>query len=379
MTGPLPTAGTSYAKLVALDGLRGLAASWVVLHHMHTNRLLDGGPLLAHGYLLVDMFFVLSGFVLALQYGGRLLNRADIIDFMRRRFARIWPLHAAILAAMFLPRFAALVLHGPSGSQLLDASSHHSLGGLAASLVLVNGMGILPHNVWNGPSWTISVEFYTYLLFALLVAVGRGRVTATAITLAGFAAVLIAADGLSFLDPLGNFIRCIYGFFAGAGAVAAFRARVCETTAKRFPAAAVVVSELCLWAGLIVMVVLGRVGSIGILFVPLCVLMVLLLAFRRGATAWLLEQQPFQALGAWSLGIYLLHIPVLNILYAIGRRGPRFGLDFTPAGWGGVETLLYLVGVIFLGAASYRWIERPVRIWLTPKHKPARPYPSIAL
>ncbi len=106
------------AELRALTSARGVAAWWVVLYHL--RGALAAPPLkveavLAKGYLAVDFFFLLSGFVLALRHGERLRGGgiAVVPDFLRRRVARIWPLHAVLLgfALLLLVLAASVALH----------------------------------------------------------------------------------------------------------------------------------------------------------------------------------------------------------------------------------------------------------------------------
>ena len=100
--------------LDALTGIRGLAAWLVVLYHIRLSltALLPGEVIaaLAKGYLAVDLFFMLSGFVIWYNYADRLRagGGAETRLFLWRRFARVWPLHAAILAAFIA--FVALLL-----------------------------------------------------------------------------------------------------------------------------------------------------------------------------------------------------------------------------------------------------------------------------
>lgn len=365
MTGPLPTIATPKGKLGALDGLRGLAASWVVIHHLSTNRLIGGGALLANGWLLVDVFFVISGFVLAYRYGGGIASRADLGRFVQRRIARIWPLHAAILLLMLLPRLASLVVHGAAGNQLFEPGGHHSLGAFFASLFLIHGMGPYSDAVWNGPSWTLSVEFFAYLLFAGSVMLARGRLTVVACALVVASATVLTVSGVYLAVPMEwAFLRCVYGFFAGVAVLALLR-RLPPPDPRRRPGAAATAIELLLGAAIVALIAGGGQRPSAMLLIPACAAMVLALAVARGWVAHILAREPFQSLGAWSLGIYLLHIPILNVLYGIARRYRPLGLDFSKAGWGTAESVVFLVLVLAVAAAAHIWLERPARSLLT--------------
>ncbi|WP_459662491.1 acyltransferase family protein [Novosphingobium sp. 11B] len=360
------------AKLDALDGLRGFAASFVVLHHMATNQLLPAHPILLHGGRLVDTFFVISGFVMAYQYGDRLTEARDLGKFVRRRFARIWPLHAAILAAMMAPRLVGVALHG-GDAELMQVGGDHSLGSWIASLALIHGMGIYDHAVWNGPSWTISVEFFVYFIFAFS-AMANGRwLYSSAVAILALTALVLVSNGMYLSTPIQfSFLRCLFGFFCGVSMLPLFRLVSLSGIVNRVQATAAegiffTLAALLLW--------FSPKGVGSFVFVLVCGLLTVALALRRGPLSQALTTKPIQALGSWSLGIYLLHIPVLNILMRISRHAIPFGLNFTASGWHWPETIIFLAIVLVLAAAGYYLVETPARDRLGGRSKP-KPCPA---
>ena len=157
------------ADLPALTGIRGIAAWFVVLFHIRTGAATQLSPwlisILGKGYLAVDLFFMLSGFVLWLNYSHALRERgaAGAPTFIARRLARIWPLHIFILgctAALAL----LFVLTGRA------APGHYPWSELPLHVALAQNWGFTGALTWNDPSWSISCEFAAYLLFPLLVA-----------------------------------------------------------------------------------------------------------------------------------------------------------------------------------------------------------------
>lgn len=161
------TAAEPRAMVPALTGLRGLAAWFVVLFHIRTGAQSQLPPLamdiLGKGYVAVDLFFMLSGFVLWLNYGAALRRSglAGTPSFLARRIARIWPLHLFILAATV---GYALVreLTGRANP------GHYPWSELPLHLLLAHNWGFTQALTWNDPSWSISCEFAAYLLFPLL-------------------------------------------------------------------------------------------------------------------------------------------------------------------------------------------------------------------
>lgn len=158
-------AGRKAAMLPTLTGLRGIAALAVLFYHIRlamTGFLPEAAiALLAHGYLAVDLFFVLSGFVLWWNYGAGFAAEGHRAAprFLVRRIARIFPLHLAILSAM-LVFVAALILSGRGPGKPYD------LAQLPAHYLLVQNWGFTDRLTWNVPAWSISTEWAAYLLLA---------------------------------------------------------------------------------------------------------------------------------------------------------------------------------------------------------------------
>lgn len=361
-------------KLEALDGMRGFAASYVVLHHMSTNRLLPQHPLLLHGSMLVDAFFVISGFVLAYQYTWRLRSVKDALFFVRKRFARIWPLHAAILLVMIAPRLANVTLTGFANSPFLQMQGDHSMASWFASILLIHAMGIYKYGVWNGPSWTLSVEFFAYIVFAISLLIGQCRRKYVLNALWGgliVLSILILFKSNFFLEvPVKySFVRCVFGFFTGAFA---FRAMGVVSGYLSHSRTYSTMLELICSIGVIALIWVGPGVPLSLIFPAVCALLVLVLAVGNGILRWILGLTPFQALGVWSLGIYLLHIPLFNVMRPIEKSFSYFGL-FSNGTWGWLTLVLYLVFVLILSAFSHRVIEVPARRILTGRARTLQP------
>jgi peptidoglycan/LPS O-acetylase OafA/YrhL len=151
--------------LLALTGIRGIAAWFVVLYHMRLSLAPNipevATAILARGYLAVDLFFMLSGFVLWLNYGERIRTGGirEIPGFLTRRIARIWPLHAFMLCVAIAFALLLLALGKDVGASWSELPLH---------FLLLHGWGFTNQLSWNDPSWSISVEFAAYLLFPCL-------------------------------------------------------------------------------------------------------------------------------------------------------------------------------------------------------------------
>lgn len=159
---------TSRTHVDALTGIRGIAAWLVVLYHIRLSfapSLPDWVvAALGKGYLAVDLFFVLSGFVLWMTWGQRLTEERwrAVPGFLQKRIARVWPLHAVILAAT-----VAFALAISATGRPLPAS--YRWEELPLHILLLQNWGFTPDIAWNDPSWSISTELAAYLGFAVAV------------------------------------------------------------------------------------------------------------------------------------------------------------------------------------------------------------------
>jgi peptidoglycan/LPS O-acetylase OafA/YrhL len=155
-------------QIDALTGIRGIAAWLVVLYHIRLAFVPSLPPelvaILGKGYLAVDLFFVLSGFVLWLTWGQRLATDGwgAVIPFLQKRIARVWPLHMAVIAATV--GFALLI--AASGRPLPDG---YRWDELPLHVLLVQNWGFTRDIGWNDPSWSISTELAAYLVFAMVI------------------------------------------------------------------------------------------------------------------------------------------------------------------------------------------------------------------
>lgn len=155
--------------LPALTGIRGVAAVWVVLYHAQSLwdlRL----PLLSDGFRAVDLFFVLSGFIMmhAHQADFVSLNAHRTFRFFGLRALRVYPLNVVILLLIlpFIVAFPAFVIW----TRNIDPSlgNAYSFAGFWQTLFLANRWLMRDLGVWNGTTWSLSVELLAYLSFPII-------------------------------------------------------------------------------------------------------------------------------------------------------------------------------------------------------------------
>lgn len=193
-------------KLNQLAGLRGICAWWVVIYHS-LALLGDSLPsplaaLLVHGYLAVDLFFLLSGFVIFLGYHVSLSTDfpRSVKKFYWHRFTRIYPLHAVMLGG-YLGLFLAYYFFSSSGSP----PGSYTWSTFFQSMFLVH-MWVGSDLTWNVPSWSISSEWFVYMFFPLM-AYGlrkiQGGIRLHLVTLLAIACMLHLIYSFSGVTSLG--------------------------------------------------------------------------------------------------------------------------------------------------------------------------------
>jgi peptidoglycan/LPS O-acetylase OafA/YrhL len=356
--------------LDALTGIRGIAAWGVVLYHIRLSLTGLLPPeviaVFAKGYLAVDLFFILSGFVIWYNYAARIGagGWGEARLFLWRRFSRVWPLHGAILA-VFAGLAALLLATGR------DASGY-PLAELPLHLLLAQNWGLTSELSWNHPAWSISTEFAAYLLFPLLVVAARwDRVpswllAALALALAACLHGLFALNGHSGLGddiPGMGLGRCLIGFAMGC--------LMCQLWQRwREEPAAGFLAALALGA---IVVAARSLALPETAWVPLAFFAGLLaLAFGRGGLARVLGGKVLVWLGEVSYSTYLAHF-LLFILYKLAFVDASLQL-----GWGGLAGFLALV--LAASAGLYYGLEKPAQRWLNarPPRWASRPAPLAA-
>ncbi len=372
------------ARFEALDAWRGVCALLVVLFHFCFlfESPLVGTRLVSNAYLFVDFFFVLSGFVVCHAYRHRLADGPSWMSFVVRRFGRLWPLHATMLAAFVAFIGLANLLPHPERLNFTWGPSEFSAIGIPLHALLLNAVNL--HGMaWNAPSWSIGAEFYTYLLFGAACVLAGRRLPAAAAVLALASLALLAKVSPTYMNSTADFglFRCVAGFFTGVGAYqlhAALSGRL-----VRLPVwiATVVEGALVALVGAFV-IHAGRgpdaVAALSLAAPVVFALAVLVFARERGHVSRLLKARPLAALGRWSYSIYMGHQLVLvAALYAVWAYAGWQGLALeTQIVVEGHTKTLYAVGgsagslallavilglVVALAAFTYARVEEPAR------------------
>ncbi|CAA9412061.1 MAG: Acyltransferase 3 [uncultured Pseudonocardia sp.] len=176
-TTPSGTQADPSGEIRALTGLRIVAAAWVVVFHFHFTSLRGVteavgvlGPLITSGALGVDLFFVLSGFVIAHTYlttMGPALRVGTTARFVWARSCRMWPVYALVFHLFGLWLLARLVLGSDTGIAFQGVQPVLSVGQWVQQVLMVQMWDdqYLDGASWVGSTWSISAEWLAYLLF----------------------------------------------------------------------------------------------------------------------------------------------------------------------------------------------------------------------
>ena len=212
-----PGVGTNAAKphIGSLDTLRTVAALAVVLGHLQPLFItsLAAVPALNHTALAVDFFFVLSGFVIAINY-WEISGPQAVWHYLRLRFARIYPLHLLTLLLFLGLECAKYVAQSRLAlSSSSAAFSDNNWSAFLLNLVLLNAHGMIPSATFNGPSWSIGAEASCYVLFGAIALLTRSPRLRLGVLLACVA--ISAATFQQFDLSLFGALRGVAGFGLG--------------------------------------------------------------------------------------------------------------------------------------------------------------------
>ncbi|MBP7703714.1 MAG: acyltransferase [Caulobacter sp.] len=338
-----------------LTSLRIVAALWVLAYHFRDHLGLDVDRLgfVAKGYLGVDLFFILSGFILSHVYLGQLeAKRFNYGSFLWARLSRIYPVHVVTLAATVAIWLAALKLGATFDPVAFDPKV------LPQHLLLIHAWGTTPTVQWNFPSWSISAEWFAYLLFPviafLVVALRRATGVAVLLAVAAFAAMfwLVESNGLPLpeVTRLG-FIRIVPSFLLGAALYQLGR----HTRASR-SGALIGATLAAIW----IVVATSLRLSDAVVWPALGLLVYALAEASKTASRGVLGAAWLVYLGEVSYAVYMTHLPV-DIAYfqVLERVAPGTSGAIAWAAWVGVFGVILAVSI-----AVYHLVERPARSWM---------------
>jgi peptidoglycan/LPS O-acetylase OafA/YrhL len=340
----------------ALTVIRGIAAWWVVLYHFREHLMPATYPWLntlwSGGYLAVDLFFVLSGFVISLscaQHFDQGFTLSGTRDFLVRRLARIYPLHLVMMIFYLTIPAAILTL-----STAKTLSGNYEASYFLLALGLIHNWGFTDSLQWNVPSWSISTEWFAYLCFPGLMWLAHGRLTTLRRNVAAILLIatlimtifaLMGAQSIGEKIPQLGMYRCALEFALGICVYSASRAvtGTFAVTAANFATVIAIGLSAATFAGVVPDYVSMPVALAALIFS---------LSIETSTGSRLVNALPLHTVGLISYSTYLSHYPIKELVKFLVVR------DDIPEI---VPIIVYLGAVAIASVVLYRFVEVPGR------------------
>lgn len=348
-----------------LDSLRGICALLVALFHVGWANHLSLSPLVSNGWLFVDFFFTLSGFVIAHSYLP-ITSAAQLKVFMVRRLFRLYPLHVVTLLLAAAATAAGAYMKSPRSFSILEWVSAEVLQRpFVDTALLVQALGFSTPT-FNTPSWSISAELWTYVLFGLLGLVFRSAARTVA------AMAVVGAIAYAYLIvgnwPLGAYTALEFGLprCIGSFALGAVVCWLCAGRGRTIAGSRMLPVYLLAFAA--IYAVLSSVGTnspANMLAIPLFAVVIGASVLDGGSPVRrFLEAGMPRYLGKLSYSIYMVHTTVgMVVSLLVSTFSPQLKAKVPGASLlaGDLYCLLYLVLIVAVSSVTFALIEQPWR------------------
>jgi peptidoglycan/LPS O-acetylase OafA/YrhL len=348
-----------------LTPIRGIAAILVVIFHFEIALVLflprETSRFFSKCYLMVDLFFIMSGFIIYHVYGNffeQNIPKAAFNKYIRARLARVYPLHIFTLVLTIL-----LVV-----SQHFIWDNFFNMYAIPTHVFMLQSFGLHSIYTWNVPAWSISAEFAAYLIFpvfAFLISRYKNISMAFITVLIFFIYFLLAfklskangTTGKYNLDQTYDYgyLRGIAGFLAGGMIYQLYLKKILyflKTDGLLILLFALL--SACL-----------HFGVTDLIFIPVFLALVLSAAYNTGRVKKLFSTRFLQWLGDISYSVYLMQFPLMLLVIIVL---PHLGITWSgvysvhlPYWQAAVCCILFLVVLIGISALSYKYIEQPFR------------------
>lgn len=344
-------------------GLRGVAALLVVAYHYQFSPgqhlpFETATPFFRRCYLMVDLFFLLSGFIIS--YVNDADRRSSVgafeyRDFIARRLIRLYPLLLfSLLGFVAYKLLITMLLHAAHSHTHIDWSTT-SLEILGAQALLIYAWLPLPSG-WNIPSWSISAELFAYLLFPFLVTLHAkwprlALCLLAAVALIFYSAICTTTGVLDIISVIAPF-RCLAGFALG---MLLYYSR---NPINRLPVISLAILQLI--AAAVTLFMLFRPVN-DVLIIPAFAILVGTTWTDRGPVAKLLGLPLFVYLGDISYSVYLNHVPVKDAVTFVWTRAVHLG---DPQLDRALLLILCTAAILLVSHLTFHRIEIPARHYL---------------
>ncbi len=346
---------TTQRYLPSLEGWRGAMALSVAFYHFY--GLFSAEQFLSHAYIGVDFFFILSGFIIARQYEADIVMRhITFRQFAVRRIARLYPLYIVSIAA-FLAVNAYVLRPLNIGNAVAFGMGPLYAWRIMLQLTMLGNIGGMAEP-WNGPAWSVSVEWIVNVLFFALVWHFK-RVPKLVL----WSAVAVCTVYLTYISPhsLNLFIsdtpifnptlaRGIVGFGLG-WLLFRYHGKLPNFTTKFLHMLEVAIVLI----GILLINLYAYPSLLGVDYLFQLILfpaLIMISLYRQGWISRTFSCLPVRFLGRISYSVYLLHVPLgYMVVYS-----PYLSHLQRPA-----SGILYVILLIMVSTVSYYAIEAPLQ------------------
>jgi len=357
-----------------LESLRGIAALLVCLYHARYWIAFKNFPFILNFDLFVDFFFVLSGFVIALNFSKRITNVSVFSDYLIKRFFRLYPL----FFVASVPYFITSILKTYFNFQSFETSNYFKLNEFLSYVTLTSKWGVVDKLIFNHPSWSISVEFFLYILSGILFMKSKNRkvniIISVLLSLISFT-ILVVYGGM--LNTTGNLsiFRGIFSFFIGVIVYYSFNMSNTKGMAN-----APFIQNVYLLASFALMVaaftLINASPMVKYIF-PLIWAGIIYLVINNGYPLWLinfLKLKYMVYIGTISYSIYLIHpLMIFATEKILKKSNLQNNMIFSISG-----VCVYLMLIFLVAGLTYAYIEVPGKSLYKPI-KPTNPEKNTSM
>lgn len=346
-----------------IDGIRGLAAISIVIYHFQ-HYFYTGQQFFKIGFSAVDLFFILSGFIISFIYSSKVMSRETLFfDFFFRRVARLWPLHVFALLTIF-------IVH-----HTMKYFSNYPLFGDASMIDFFLNMFFLQNiypfspGLWNPPSWSITTEIVINIIWFVMLRLGFWR-RIIIVPLVVFGSIILwdyshgttinvlAQDNLFGYINLG-LMRTFIGFSIGTFIFDLYKNQTISKLSSLSLHFASFLAIFC-YCLLAYYFQVSRKGLDFILVLIVFPLFVISIVDGRSLIAKALSSRPMKFLGLISYSVYLLQVPVFHV---VGSYGADLAKSVT-VHWTQLLGVTATFALIITSTLTFFVVEKPCRIMI---------------
>lgn len=351
-------------RFEALDAFRGLCALSVVVFHMHLVSSITEWDFFRGSSIFVEFFFVLSGFVLTHGYGYK--ENLRFKSFIKSRFFRLYPLHLFMFLIFLILELGKLLAYKFGGFIFNNEpfTNRFAINEIIPNLLLIQSWTpFTNHLTFNFPSWSISIEFYMYILLFLSIVIFKNKKVLSWVLISMVAFLLMYFKSEFFVNGVLRGLSCFFG-----GAITYI---IYDKISERIKLSFFIGSMIELFLIIaVIFIVQSSFENKSILASLLFFVTVFCFSFESGIVSIILKTKYFQRSGELSYSIYMTHAAIIFcftsfamiIQKIIGEEmAPMIGtiryLDFGSAMMNNIMVVIMLSVIVFVSKFTYKYIE----------------------